>query len=195
MGKLCIKYDASVCLFCISLGGDDCCLTSVSSGKVCVWQAHQSWQVGAIAFCREVSSSSTGQTRELFQSLRPANSLPWLLTAPLSFLRLQPTIPLLPHPSSSCSGYFLELFNGLLWSWPLAQWLPLRRQLVLPFTAVVSPWPCNSAWGIAVNADGCLAVFAAWPANHSMLPLHRIFGCSCRLLWYHCLAIETLVFL
>lgn len=91
-------------------GGDDCCLTSMSSVTVCVWQAHQCWQVGASSvFFREVPSSSTGQTRELFQSLKPAKSLPWLLIVPLSFLRLQPTIPLL-QPS------LLLLFWLLSWT-------------------------------------------------------------------------------
>lgn len=43
MGKLRIKYDALSAYFASAWGGgDDCCLTSVSSGTVCVWQAHQS---------------------------------------------------------------------------------------------------------------------------------------------------------
>lgn len=109
MGKLRIKYDALSAYFASAWGGGDgCCLTSVSSGTVCVWQAHQSWQVGASILQRS-SSSSTGQTWELFQSLRPAKSLPWLLIAPLSFLRLQPTIPLL-QPS------LLLLFWLLSWT-------------------------------------------------------------------------------
>lgn len=109
-GETVYKVWCSVCLFCISLGGG----VMIAAWQVwavvqCVCGRPISVDRLVLAFFREVPSSSTGQTRELFQSLKPAKSLPWLLIVPLSFLRLQPTIPLL-QPS------LLLLFWLLSWT-------------------------------------------------------------------------------
>lgn len=96
-GETVYKVWCSVCLFCISLwgGGDDCCLTSMSSGTVCVWQAHQCWQVGA----------SILQRSSLFINWTDSGALPIPETCKISALAIDsPSV--LPqtatnHPSTS----------------------------------------------------------------------------------------------
>lgn len=123
-----------------------------------------------LAFCREVPSSSAGQLSGALPAPRACKFSALAIDSPLSFFRLchQPSLYFC-HPSCSCYGYFLELFSCLLWPRPLSQWPPLRRQLFLTFHCCCQPMALQFCLGN--NADRCLAVFAAWPANHSMLPL------------------------
>lgn len=135
----------------------DCCLTSDHLvWKVCVCQAHQSLAIWCEHSVEKVVTLFIIWT-VLWDSFRPQG---------LQFSGY--AIPLVPGLATLLNSSAASYVQGHCHSghhWETA---------ISTFYCGCHPWSCNSAWGIAVNADGCLAAFTVWPANHSMLRLQQL---------------------